>query len=73
MAEDKLRELIHRLGREAELRERFRRDPVAVVEQHEIELTDDQRERLRGEDGPTRISDEELLRRLGTDDWGFWF
>ena len=72
MAEDNVQELMDRLVAEAELRERFRNDPVEVVEQHGIELDDDHRERLRSEDW-TAISDEELQARLRGKDWGFWF
>ena len=72
MAEDNVQDLIDRLVAEAELRERFRDDPVAVVEEQGIELDDDHRERLRNEDW-AEISDEELEARLRGQDWGFWF
>lgn len=72
MAEDNVQQLVDRLVADAELRERFRSDPVEVVEQHGIELDNIHRERLRKEDW-TAIADEDLVARFPREDWGFWF
>jgi hypothetical protein len=72
MAEDNVQQMVDGLLADAELRDRFRSDPVVVVEEFAIELDDDKRERLRGGNW-AEISDEELQRRLPNEDWGFWF
>lgn len=72
MAEDNIQELMDRLVADEELRERFRSDPVEVVERHGIELDDDQRERLRSAD-LRAVSDEELQARCQSGDWEIWF
>lgn len=72
MAEDNVQQLVDRLVADAELRDRFRNEPVVVVEEHGIELDHEHRDRLTGEDW-IAISDEEFQVRLRGEDWGFWF
>ena len=72
MAEDNVQRLADRLVADAELRERFRSDPVGVVEENDIELDDEHRERLTSENWAA-VSDEEVQTRMRGDDAGFWF
>lgn len=62
--EGQIPELIERLSSDSYLRDEFRQSPVEVVEQAGIELTDEQRELLEGEDWSS-VSDDELIERLG--------
>jgi hypothetical protein len=72
MSDDSIQELTDRLIAEAELRDRFRDDPVAVVAEFEIELDDDQEERLTAEEWLEK-DDDEFLSILTTRGLGFWF
>lgn len=58
-------ELIHNLTNDADLRDRFRQAPDEVVEQHGIELNEDQRRRLKAEDWASS-NDEELVSKVSS-------
>jgi hypothetical protein len=58
MSEEDIRELQDRLLADEELRERFRQSPHEVLEEHGIELDEDERQRLHDADLPSRSDDE---------------
>jgi hypothetical protein len=72
MSDDRTQELIESLTSDSELRDEFRSDPVEVVERFEIELSDEHRERLEGEDW-SEVSDDELIARVGRRGVEAWF
>lgn len=69
--EDQIQELVDRLSNEPDLCSEFRESPSEVVERHGIELTDEQRAKLEGEDW-SDVSDEELVDRLSARGAAAW-
>jgi hypothetical protein len=72
--DDKVQRLNDQLIADRQLRDRFRRDPVAVVEEEfEIELTDEQREKFLSEEWLEK-TEEEILSMLHDEPGIFsWF
>jgi hypothetical protein len=70
--EDQVQEFVEHLSSDSYLRDEFRQSPVDVVERHGIELSDEQREKLEGEDW-SDVSDDELIERLSIRGAAAWF
>jgi hypothetical protein len=70
--EDQIQDFVDRLGNEPALCSEFRESPSEVVERHGIELNDEQRAKLEGEDW-SDVSDDELVERLSARGEAAWF
>lgn len=70
--EDQVEEFVEQLSSDSYLRDEFRESPADVVERHGIELSDEQRAKLEGEDW-SDVSDDELIERLSTRGAAAWF
>ena len=72
MADDEQVEaFVERLSSESYLRDEFRESPAEVVERFGIELNDEQREKLEGEDW-SAVADDDLVERLSARGAAAW-
>ncbi len=69
--EDQIQDFVDRLSNEPDLCNEFRDTPAEVVERHGIDLTDEQRAKLEGEDW-SDVSDDELVERLSARGAAAW-
>ena len=72
MREDQGQDLAERLLEDAELRRQFRDSPVEVVEGAGLELSDEQREKLEGEDWDD-VDDYDFNSRFEGTAWMSWW
>jgi hypothetical protein len=69
--EDQIQNFIDTLSSDPDLLNDFRESPADVIEQHGIELTDEQREKLEAEDW-SAVSDDDVIDRLSTRGASAW-
>jgi len=72
MSDDSIQDLNDRLIEDAELRDRFREDPVTVVKEAGIDLSPEQEARLLAEEWLEK-TEEELLSCFHDPGVGDWF
>lgn len=69
--EELIQELVERLRSDSDLLEMFRENPAEIVERFGIDLTDEQRDKLEGEDW-SGVSDDEVVERLNEGGTAAW-
>lgn len=69
--EDQIQVLIDHLSSDPDHLNEFRASPADVVEQHGIELSDEQRDKLESEDW-SDVSDDDIVDRLGVRGAAAW-
>jgi hypothetical protein len=69
--EDQVQELIDHLTNTPGATDAFRESPADAVEQHGIELTDEQRDKLESEDW-SGVSDDDIVDRLSARGTAAW-